>query len=64
MTGYCHFMGLNKVNGLGILLVFCLSGFFFGCVFTGLIVGKIYCTIVCKLIALFVIKDWQHVLAQ
>lgn len=62
-------MGLNKVNGLGILLVICLSvlGFvfvFFGCVFTGLIVGKIYCTIVCKLIALFVIKDWQHVLAQ
>lgn len=61
-------MGLNKVNGLGILLVFCLLGlglgFFTGCVFTGLIVGKIYCTIVCKLIALFVIKDWQHVLAQ
>lgn len=61
-------MGVNKVNGLGILLVFCLLGlgFFFliGCVFTGLIVGKIYCTIVCKLIALFVIKDWQHVLAQ
>lgn len=54
-------MGVNKVNGLGTLLVFCLLGlgFFFliGCVFTGLIVGKIYCTIVCKLIALFVIKD-------
>lgn len=31
---------------------------------SGLIVGKIHCTIVCKLIALFVIKDWQHVLAQ
>lgn len=61
-------MGLNKVNGLGILLVFCLLGlgvfFLIGCVFTGVIVGKIYCTIVCKLIALFVIKDWQHVLAQ
>lgn len=60
-------MGVNKVNGLGILLVFCLLGlvfFLIGCVFTGLIVGKIYCTIVCKLIALFVIKDWQHVLAQ
>lgn len=58
-------MGVNKVNGLGILLVFCLLGLvFFFLLVVFLIVGKIYCTIVCKLIALFVIKDWQHVLAQ
>lgn len=51
MIGYCYFMGVNKVNGFGIFLVFCLLGlgFFFliGCVFIGLIVGKIYCIIVC-----------------
>lgn len=46
------------------LLVMGVVWEFFDFVSTGLYVGKIHCTIVCKLIALFVIKDWQHVLAQ
>lgn len=62
-------MGVNKVNGLGILLVFCLLGLGF-VFFNWLCFYRINCGknllyhIVCKLIALFVIKDWQHVLAQ